>query len=245
MSPATMRELVAAIRTRGGVVYLEVVSTTSDAVVRSLEAGNALGVDCILGGTDLAAAARVLGDLSRYFPFPGRPIGHPTPARRQRRSRGLALRARIGRRLRRRGPSGVQGHAGQTAGPRARGARRADRGPPHRRGQRHDSRADRSARRRGCRRIHRRFRRVDGGVLPAKGALRSQVRELGGSCADGQDRRVRRRARGPTPYRPPFLRGSGADAGRMGVPIAAAIVIEPGVWKRTVAALHLVTASPW
>ena len=32
----------------------------------------------MLGGTDLAAARRILGDLSRYFPFPGRPIGHPT-----------------------------------------------------------------------------------------------------------------------------------------------------------------------
>jgi tRNA-dihydrouridine synthase len=35
-------------------------------------------VDRILGGTDLQAARRILGDLSRYFPFPGRPVGHPT-----------------------------------------------------------------------------------------------------------------------------------------------------------------------
>ena len=38
----------------------------------------ALGVDRILGGTDLVTARRLLGDLSRYFPFPGRPVGHPT-----------------------------------------------------------------------------------------------------------------------------------------------------------------------
>ena len=75
---ATMQALVAAIRRRGGTCYLEVVSTTPEAVVRSLEAGRALGVDRILGGTDLAAARRTLGELSRYFPFPGRPSGHPT-----------------------------------------------------------------------------------------------------------------------------------------------------------------------
>ncbi len=76
--PATMRELVAKIRRRGAVSYLEVVSTTPDAVFRSLEVARDLGVDRVLGGTDLDAAKRILGDLSGYFPFPGRPIGHPT-----------------------------------------------------------------------------------------------------------------------------------------------------------------------
>lgn len=75
---ATMRELVSAVRRRGGFCYLEVVSTTPEAVIRSLESAAALGVDRILGGTDLPAARRILGDLSRYFPFPGRPVGHPT-----------------------------------------------------------------------------------------------------------------------------------------------------------------------
>jgi len=75
---AAMRELVSGIRRRGGVCYLEVVSTTPQAVVRSLQTAAALGVDRVLGGTDLAAARRILGDLSRYFPFPGRPVGHPT-----------------------------------------------------------------------------------------------------------------------------------------------------------------------
>jgi thiamine monophosphate synthase len=77
-SAATMRALVQRIRDAGGTSYLEVVSTTSDAIARSLESGRALGVDRILGGTDLAAAARVLGDLAGYFPFPGRPVDHPT-----------------------------------------------------------------------------------------------------------------------------------------------------------------------
>jgi len=80
-SPATMRSLVQKIRQNGGISYLEVVSTTSDAIARSLETGRSLGVDRILGGTDLAAAARVLGDLAGYFPFPGRPVDHPTRLR--------------------------------------------------------------------------------------------------------------------------------------------------------------------
>jgi hypothetical protein len=75
---ATMKEVVGAIRRRGGVCYLEVVSTTPAAVISSLHSAAALGVDRVLGGTDLAAAGNILGDLSHYFPFPGRPVGHPT-----------------------------------------------------------------------------------------------------------------------------------------------------------------------
>ena len=78
VAPAAMRELVAAIRGHGGVSYLEVVSTTSEAVRRSLATGRSLGVDRILGGTDLWVAKEILSDLSRYFPFPGHPVGHPT-----------------------------------------------------------------------------------------------------------------------------------------------------------------------
>jgi hypothetical protein len=78
VSTATMEALVQTIRRHGGTSYLEVVSTTPEAIVGSLEAGRALGVDRMLGGTDLAAASRILGDLAGYFPFPGRPVGHPT-----------------------------------------------------------------------------------------------------------------------------------------------------------------------
>ena len=75
---ATLERVVERIRAHRGVCYLEVVSTTAEAVTTSLATGAELGVDCILGGTDLDAARRVLGTLSRYFPFPGRPVGHPT-----------------------------------------------------------------------------------------------------------------------------------------------------------------------
>jgi hypothetical protein len=77
-SRATMRRLVAGIRRQGGTSYLEVVSATPEAALQSLAAGRDLGADRILGGTDIRAAARILADLSCYFPFPGRPVGHPT-----------------------------------------------------------------------------------------------------------------------------------------------------------------------
>ena len=76
--PAAMRALVHSIRARGAVSYLEVVSTTPEGVLGSLHMARDLGVDRVLGGTDLDAAKRILGDLSGYFPFPGRPVGHPT-----------------------------------------------------------------------------------------------------------------------------------------------------------------------
>lgn len=75
---ATMVELLRRIKAAGATSYLEVVSTSSADVVRSLEVANELGVDRVLGGTDVAAAKRILGDLDRYFPFPGIPVGHPT-----------------------------------------------------------------------------------------------------------------------------------------------------------------------
>ena len=75
---ATMREIVRKVHARGAVAYLEVVSTTPDSVRRSLVNARELGVDRVLGGTDLALARSVLGSLHSYFPFPGRPAGHPT-----------------------------------------------------------------------------------------------------------------------------------------------------------------------
>jgi hypothetical protein len=74
----TLRRVVERIRAHGATCYLEVVSTTSDAVANSLATGAALGVDRILGGTDIELAQRALRSLDRYFPFPGQPIGHPT-----------------------------------------------------------------------------------------------------------------------------------------------------------------------
>lgn len=77
-SKATMSEILRRIRKAGATSYLEVVSTSADTIRSSLEAGRALGVDRILGGTDVDAARAVLGNLGGYFPFPGKPTGHPT-----------------------------------------------------------------------------------------------------------------------------------------------------------------------
>jgi hypothetical protein len=76
--PETLQRVVGRIRAHRATCYLEVVSTTSADVAKSLETGAALGVDCVLGGTDVGVAERALGRLDGYFPFPGRPVGHPT-----------------------------------------------------------------------------------------------------------------------------------------------------------------------
>ena len=81
VSRDTMRRLVERIRQHGATTYLEVVSTTPESVRQSLTAAGELGVDCVLGGTDLVAARDALGSLAGYFPFPGRPEGHPTRLR--------------------------------------------------------------------------------------------------------------------------------------------------------------------
>jgi hypothetical protein len=75
---AALERIVRRIRANGATCYLEVVSTTPSAVAASLAAGAALGVDCLLGGVDLDAAEQALGRLDGYFPFPGKPVGHPT-----------------------------------------------------------------------------------------------------------------------------------------------------------------------
>jgi uncharacterized protein related to proFAR isomerase len=67
------------IKASGGVSYMEVVSTTSEACLDSAQAAVDIGVDRLLGGTDAEAILEVLaGSGIAYFPFPGRPQGHPT-----------------------------------------------------------------------------------------------------------------------------------------------------------------------
>jgi len=74
-----LRELARRIRAAGATVYMEVVSTSRDAEIASAEAAAAIGVDCLLGGTAVAdVLQRIAGTPIRYFPFPGRPAGHPT-----------------------------------------------------------------------------------------------------------------------------------------------------------------------
>lgn len=79
VSPGDLKRLVAAIRKTGAASYMEVVSTTSNRVRQSLETARDIGVDYVLGGQDLETAQDILeGGLARYYPFPGKPRGHPT-----------------------------------------------------------------------------------------------------------------------------------------------------------------------
>jgi hypothetical protein len=58
---------------------MEVVSTTNEGVLDSIQTAVDIGIDRILGGQDVAAALKIIGDTgARYYPFPGKPVGHPT-----------------------------------------------------------------------------------------------------------------------------------------------------------------------
>jgi len=76
---ATLKQLTAAIRQSGATSYVEVVSTSPDTIRRSIAAAAELGVDRVLGGQDIAFAQANLTEKGiGYYPFPGRPEGHPT-----------------------------------------------------------------------------------------------------------------------------------------------------------------------
>jgi hypothetical protein len=67
------------IKRAGGISYLEVVSTTPEACLRSARVAVEIGVDRLLGGTDVEPILEVVaGRGVAYYPFPGRPEGHPT-----------------------------------------------------------------------------------------------------------------------------------------------------------------------
>jgi hypothetical protein len=77
--PATLEKLTKAIRDSGATSYMEVVSTTPESCLNSARNAASLGVDRLLGGTDVGAIAPLLrGSPTRYYPFPGFPRGHPT-----------------------------------------------------------------------------------------------------------------------------------------------------------------------
>ena len=67
------------IKDAGGTTYMEVVSTTKEACLTSARAATEIGVDRLLGGTEAEEMLEILdGSGITYFPFAGRPIGHPT-----------------------------------------------------------------------------------------------------------------------------------------------------------------------
>lgn len=79
VSTETLHRLNNAIRESGAISYMEVVSETPEAALRSAQIGRELGIDRLLGGTQVAATQAILaGSSTIYYPFPGRPSGHPT-----------------------------------------------------------------------------------------------------------------------------------------------------------------------
>lgn len=75
----TLRELNRRIKASGAVSYMEVVSTTSEDCLNSARVAVDIGVDRLLGGTQVEEILTLLqGSGIEYLPFPGRPEGHPT-----------------------------------------------------------------------------------------------------------------------------------------------------------------------
>jgi hypothetical protein len=76
---ATLRELTRRIKDSGAVCYMEVVSIDREASLASARSAVALGVDRVLGGTDVDEVLDILGASGiEHYPFPGFPQGHPT-----------------------------------------------------------------------------------------------------------------------------------------------------------------------
>jgi uncharacterized protein related to proFAR isomerase len=79
VSMDTLKALKRAIKDSGATSYMEVVSETSEDCIRSARNAVEIGVDRLLGGTDIASTLEILaGTDIQYMPFPGRPEGHPT-----------------------------------------------------------------------------------------------------------------------------------------------------------------------
>ncbi|MBA3541034.1 MAG: hypothetical protein H0T79_15595 [Deltaproteobacteria bacterium] len=79
VSPAVLGELCRRIKAMGAVSYMEVVSTSREACLRSAQVARDIGVERLLGGTQVEEVlAIVKGSATQYLPFPGRPFDHPT-----------------------------------------------------------------------------------------------------------------------------------------------------------------------
>jgi len=76
---ATLRALNRAIKAAGATSYMEVVSTSAEAALQSARVAAEIGIDRLLGGTSVAEILAILKDSAiAYYPFPGKPAGHPT-----------------------------------------------------------------------------------------------------------------------------------------------------------------------
>ena len=79
VSPEVLAELTSRIKAAGSTTYMEVVSTSPEACLRSARVARDIGIDRLLGGTQVEEVLEILaGSAVRYLPFPGRPFEHPT-----------------------------------------------------------------------------------------------------------------------------------------------------------------------
>jgi hypothetical protein len=79
VSPKVLEALTKAVHAAGATSYMEVVSTTPEACLASARLARSLGVNRLLGGTEIDEILDILdGSGTEYYPFPGRPVGHPT-----------------------------------------------------------------------------------------------------------------------------------------------------------------------
>ncbi len=79
VSPDMLAELARRIKAAGATSYMEVVSTSREACLRSARVARDIGIDRLLGGTQAEEVLEILaGSAVRYLPFPGRPFEHPT-----------------------------------------------------------------------------------------------------------------------------------------------------------------------
>lgn len=77
--PAVLAELSRRIKASGATSYMEVVSTSREAALRSARVAREIGIDRLLGGTQVDEILEILaGSSVQYHPFPGKPTGHPT-----------------------------------------------------------------------------------------------------------------------------------------------------------------------
>jgi hypothetical protein len=75
----TLEGLNRRIKDSGATSYMEVVSTSREDVLRSARCARDIGVDRLMGGTELEDVLEILeGSGIGYYPFPGTPVGHPT-----------------------------------------------------------------------------------------------------------------------------------------------------------------------
>ena len=142
----TLATLAERIRKSGATTYMEVVSTSPADALNSARVAVELGIDRLLGGTDVVRVQEILGDRKiGYYPFCGFPTGHPDQARRPPGPDRGALSPLHRAGLRGHRSSRLPRHLG---GPAGSGAGRAPRpwpASPDRGGQRLHARADRGA----------------------------------------------------------------------------------------------------